>query len=239
MKHRRAVIFALVGLSLGCLAAISAARYQESWNSAGSRNEDAVLRHLRPMLESAGKSGRLYYRGTCKEQGWDPIQFPSVSVSPPRKGEADIAAIQDMFRADKEIEVSEEPLGLIRIRIGQVSHSMLETNISILNLKPMEQYNAAEAINAIENASDVIKVMHERGIEAVPIFLGLEVTPTRKEPHLPPSISNTTVDRVLDMIATTFKGVVVYGECPRTGAVQQFYIGFAGVRGFDNPTQPD
>lgn len=228
----------MIGGALALLGAKPISTPQD-WHSAGSRNEEFVLRYLRPALNSIGKSGRIYYRGTCKERGWDPIQFPNTDVQLSPKGMTDLDKIRGMFRNDGDVRVTEQRPGIIRIDIGKVSAAILQTKISLLELSPVEQYNPAEAINAIEHTKYVQNAMQRLGVSLVPIFLGLEVSPSRGLPHLPSSMKDVTFDKALDTVASTFRGIIVYGECPQTGVAQEFYVGFAGLVGFDDMTLSD
>lgn len=229
----------MIGGVLALLGAKPISTPQDDQHSAGSRNEEFVLRYLRPALNSIGTSGRIYYRGTCKKRGWDPIQFPKTEVQQSPKGVTDLDKIRGMFRNDGDVRVTELRPETIRIEIGNVSAAILQTKISLLELSPVEQYNPAEAINAIEHTKYVKAAMQRLGVSLVPIFLGLEVSPSQGLPHLPSSMKDMTFDKALDAVANTFKGIVVYGECPQTGVPHEFYVGFAGLVGFDDMTPPD
>jgi len=112
--------------------------------------------------------------------------------------------------------VTEGRTGIIRIRIGKAPDAFLQTKISLLTLKPMEQYNPTLAVSAIESTGEVEAAMRRLGVRPVQaIGTQLIAEPAKGLPHLPSSMKNVTVDQALDSIAKTFKDVVVYGACVR------------------------
>jgi hypothetical protein len=223
----------LVGSVWGCLSAAALPQAKQRWYSFGTTpNEDAVLKYLRPALNSAGKAGRLYYRGACQQESGDPIPFPLIETRLPSRGETGLAAVREIFQNDKDVTVTEGLSGIIRIRIAETSTEILETKISLLTLNRMEQYNPGDAISAIERTKEVEAAMRKFGLR-LPLNLGgLESLPTNMRPHLSPSMKNVTVDQALDSIAKTFRGIVVYGECAEPaepGGARLFDIDFAAV----------
>ena len=229
----------VLGSILGSLGAAPSSRAQEdSYSySASKRNEDAVLKYLLPALSSAGKRGRLYYRAACHAEG-DPVPFPLIEARPPSKDEKGLTAVQQIFRNDKDVAVTEKPSGIITIRIGEISAAILQTKIPLLRLDPDEQYNPTEAIDAIESSKDMDAAMRNLGVSPVSIPLGgLSTPPGKGLPHLPPSMKNVTVHQALDSIARTFQGIVIYGECAepaKPGGPRLFWLDFANVTGFND-----
>jgi hypothetical protein len=120
-----------------------------------------------------------------------------------------------MFQNHKEITVAEES-GIIRIRIGNMPDAILRTRISLIKLKPMEQYNPDPAMAAIEETKEVKTAMRRLGFQSpVVVASGPLAVPEEEFLHLPTSIRNVTMDEALDLIAKTFKGIVIYGACAR------------------------
>jgi len=200
----------------GCLGAVPLPPAQQGGPSASARNEGAVLKYLRPALKSSGKAPRVYYRASCQGKGGNPVPFPRTEVQPPSKGKTGVAAVREVFRDDKDVTVTEGRTGIIRIRIGKAPDAFLQTKISLLTLKPMEQYNPTLAVSAIESTGEVEAAMRRLGVRPVQaIGTQLIAEPAKGLPHLPSSMKNVTVDQALDSIAKTFKDVVVYGACVR------------------------
>jgi hypothetical protein len=216
-----------IGAILGCL---SPALPQEKlrWYSFGSTpNEDAVLKYLVPALSSAGKAGLLYYSGAYDAKSSDPVPFPLLELQAPSKSETGLAAVREIFQSDKNVTVSEEPSGIITIRVGDISPEILETKISLLRLDRTEQYSPGDAITAIEKTKDVEASMRRFRLRPTLNLGGQVVQPAEGLPHLPPSMKNVTVDQALGSIAETFRGIVVYGVCAQPDGTRLVYIDLA------------
>ena len=185
----------------------------------GKHYERAVLEQLLPALRSTNNAGRIYYEASCPPGELDfPLPFPRVDVQPPLKGATDLDVVRSIFRQAKTNWVAEKVDGIIRIRLGKAPDAILQTRISRLNLNPIEQFNPLPIIDAIVNSPDVRTAMAELHVVVPQRVYSMIVTPPAEGlPHLPPEISNVTIDQALDMIARTWSGVVLYGACTRTG----------------------
>ena len=184
----------------------------------------AVRRYLLPVLASAGKTGRVYYEASCPRVKDYPLAFPRMEVCPPLTNATDLAAVRSVFREEKGVLVSEDSSGTIRVRIGRVSDAILQTRISILKLTPIDQYNFLPAIGAIESAPEVQSarerlhiVLPMRVIGSMPVM-----RPAEGLPHLPPELSNVTMDQALDMVARTWGRIAFYGACAEPGTYEIF-----------------
>ncbi|MGH2510592.1 MAG: hypothetical protein ACRDHZ_24725 [Ktedonobacteraceae bacterium] len=218
------IIIILSGL-IGCIGAKSSSSNPPESRVASARNENAVLKQLRPVLKSAGKAARIYYLGACEEGAGTPMPFPEIDVQEPLAGLTGETAVRAIFRNDTDVSVTEGRSGIIAIKIGKLPTEILTVRMSELRLKPIEQYNPTLAIFAIENSKDVNAAMRQRNIQPVMVITDLGVVqPTKGFPHLPPSIRNATVDQALDTIAKTFMGIVLYGACDN-----QYLIEFGHV----------
>jgi hypothetical protein len=89
------------------------------------------------------------------------------------------------------------------------------------------RYAAAYAIRAIESTPEFMKAA---GLHHPPnaLILGVPFGADHEDMSgLPPMLEGVTVGEALDIIATTFGGIVVYGECkdnPR--AIDIHFFGF-------------
>jgi hypothetical protein len=185
----------------------------------GEHNERAVLKQVVPALRSTNNVGRIYYEASCPPGDLDyPLPFPRVAVLPPLTGATDVDVVRSIFRQTRESWVVEKVGGIIRIRLGKAPDTILQTRIHRLNLNPIAQFNPSEVTSAIVNSPEVRSAMAELHID-VPqrIYSMLLRQPAEGLPHLPPEISNVTMDQALDMIARTWSGVVLYGACTRIG----------------------
>ena len=180
------------------------------------QNERAVLKHLWPVLKSSGKVARIYYRAACQPEEDHPVVFPKIDVQPPSRGETGLVAIRDIFRNNRNVTVTGDDTGIIRIRIGQFPDTILQTRIATLAFDPISQYNYMLALDAIEMAPEVQSAMSKLNIH-VPsrVYNMLTVQPAESLPHLPYAITNVSMDQTLDSVARAFKGIVFYGACQR------------------------
>ena len=126
-------ICSLVASTTGALGMIS--------RDQGERNEEAVLRYLRPILQSSGLSARIYYRANCQADADYPIPFPRLPLRIPAAKADGVSAIRDVFRHSSGVRITDDGLGLIRIEIGRVPRELLNSRISSIVLKPDQQYN--------------------------------------------------------------------------------------------------
>jgi hypothetical protein len=191
----------------------------------GKHFERVVLKYLWPALDYGQTVGRIYYGAICKPNANSTSLFPNLDVRPPPDGKIGVAAVRDIFRHVKDISVKETVPGIIRVRIGNVSDAIMHVRIANLVLEPTEQYNYWLAIFKIENAPEVRSAMQELKIRLPvrPVSIGI-AQPAEGLPHLPGVITNITVDQALDLVAKTFRGVVVYEFCT---SPDQYEIRFA------------
>jgi hypothetical protein len=195
--------------------------------SEGVLNERAALKYLWSVLDYGAKVSRIQYRGSCqlRPDAHPVISFPQLDVHPPSKGKSGVAAVRDIFRQARDISVTEADSGIIRVRIGSVPDAILRVRISNLALTPEEQFNYWLAIFKIENAPEVQSAMQtlKISIPPRPVSIGV-VQPANGLAHLPGVIRNVTMDQALDLVAKTFRGIVLYGFCTPP---DQYEIDFA------------
>jgi hypothetical protein len=184
-----------------------------------------VLKDLWPVLDYGAKVSRIYYRGNCQPDAHFGASFPQLDVQPPSKGRNGVAAVRDVFRHEKHVSIKEADRGVIRVRIGSVPDAVLRVRISNLALTPEEQYNYWPAIFRIQNAPEVQSAMQALKIRmpARTISIGI-AQPADGLPHLPGVLTNVTMDQALDLVAKTFRGIILYGFCTPP---DQYEIDFA------------
>jgi hypothetical protein len=70
------------------------------------------------------------------------------------------------------------------------------------------------------------------GLRVPPTLINeIMVQPAEGLPHLPSTMTNVTMDKALDMVARTFRGVVIYGACTEP---HLYRIDFTGGVYFDD-----
>jgi hypothetical protein len=220
----------LMGSSIQCFGVSGTPSGGPDSQADAQRSDEAVIRYLHSTLVPVGKAARIYFHGTCGSAGDNGVLFPAIEVQPPADGDTGLEAVRQIFRNDKNVAVTESPSGIVRISIGNVYTSILNTRLPFLRLSETSQYNPdgpGGAIDALEEAAAVKSAMRELGVRQEPIFyIGLKEPALKTLPHLQPWIKNATMDQALDSIAETFPGVVVYGECSGPGGVHLVDISF-------------
>lgn len=185
------------------------------------RGEEAVVGYLGLALAPGGEAARIYFHTSCGRGDSNPVPFPPIRVRPPLRGERGVEAVREMFQGDRDVRVVRARSGIVRIEIGDVYTRVLKTRLPSVRLSEVARYNPngpAGAIIGIENAKAVRIAMHKLRVRQASVFYeGLVSPPLKRLPHLPPLLKNATMDQMLDSVAETFRGVVIYGECMSVG----------------------
>ena len=191
-----------------------------------------MINYLRQLFGKSSTSVRIYYNGKCShEAGRNPeIIWPHLNIHPPLKGLEGVAAVKHVFKYNKFVNVIYSHSGIIKINMGDISESLLRVNIPVIKFSNVARYNPegpGGAIYQIEHSRYVKRAMIKLGIHPLPIFYIIGITPAIKQyPHLALSMRNTTVDKALDSIASTFHGIVEYGDCKMPDSKQAVDIEF-------------
>jgi hypothetical protein len=179
----------------------------------------AVIQYLRPALASDGGAARLYYAGECRDAENDPsgvlhLLFPPVNLQRPLDGATGMPAVQEIFRDDPHVTVTEDQSGIPRVTVGSVNNAVLQTTLPLLTLDPTEQYTAPSAVDKIAITADLYAKAHGLPFGLAPFVIDhIANGPVTGAPHLPETMRNVTIDGALDAVARTFKGIVMYGVC--------------------------
>lgn len=158
------------------------------------RSIRAVLKYVWPVLSSAKRSGRVYYRAVCPPNyRYYPLRLPKIDVQQPSITGTALTDVRSIFRQNRNVKVAEDKTGIIRIGIGKVPDSVLQTRLSKLSFDAEGQYNTSSAIGAIESAPEVRSVMRTLNVR-IParVYHYALVEPAARLPHLPAEISNVT-----------------------------------------------
>lgn len=173
-------------------------------------NEKLVLDILRPWLKASGYAARISFAGQCAANGDDFVCFPVVKIQQPIG--SGYQAIESLFRGDANVTVTMKPGKLVSIIIGPVPTAILQTKVPVFTLSPLGQYNASLAINGLVNTPAMEGAATRLGLRYPLIPFNLFLTqPANGLPHLPDAVDGMTADEILDSIAVTFRGIVVYG----------------------------
>lgn len=194
---------------------------EDKWNG----NLRRMLKYLWPALIADGAAGSIYYSTVCGDAK-DSLPFPEVVTEPPSPGNVGLTAIREIFSKDKNVKVSRDRSGMIRITIGEGEHAtpqttigkpqrtLLQTRIHSLQLDRREQYTAGLAVLKITCAKEFVLAVGNLGLEYPLTTYSMVVNePEKGLPHLPAVVKNMTLEQALDRVAKTFGGIILYGTC--------------------------
>jgi len=181
--------------------------------TASEHNETVALKYLWWSFKHDHSGGRFYYSvPDCDGAPWK-IPFPEVHIHRPTINTADVATVRAIFAHDARVRVSDNN-GIIRIQFGEIPMAILRTRIRKINFSLEDQYNAELAVLAIEHAPEVQLRMRELGIHTLNLPMNMLIEgPAPGRVHLPATMRSTTMDEALDVVATTFNGLVETGYC--------------------------
>jgi hypothetical protein len=188
--------------------------------------DKVALRYLWWPFKSERKGGRIYYGvSECKGLRWE-TPFPEVLIRKPPKDISDIATLRAFFAKDARVRISDSN-GIIRIRFGEIPAAILQTKIALINLSPEDQYNPELAISKIEYAPEVQAAMTASRVHVPswPTNMILQ-RPAPGLIHLQPVMKDISMDEALDVVATTFNGVVETGYCKKSKMMDSDVTGY-------------
>lgn len=184
----------------------------------------SAVEYLRPVLKSVSGAARVNYGGTCVGHE---LRSPLLLAQPAPVGATGISAVRQIFAGNPHVTVALDPTGVVRITIGSVATTALQTRLPALTLNPNTQYTAAAAVDAIAIAADTFAKGRNLSFGmAATNFDNIMNGPAKGAPHLPPVMKNVTVDQALDAITSTFKGIVLYGTCKQSDGKELFKINY-------------
>jgi hypothetical protein len=212
---------ALIGYSLVLQCRNSGASPQEAEFSpaVSERNEKVAVRYLWWPFKSERKGGRIYYgMSECDGVRWE-TPFPEILVSRPSKDVADIATLRRFFANDSSVR--------IRMRFGEIPAAILQTKVADIKLSPEDQYNPELAVMKIENAPEIRVQMSKMGIHTLNLPMNMILRPPMPGfIHLPSILKKMTMDEALDIVATTFHGLVETAYCRKARLMHSDITGY-------------
>jgi hypothetical protein len=218
---RLRIVVALVLFATSAIGAPESDAFLQSRTGSqgdGRRFEGELFAHVWPALGHGSLAGRIYYVANCKPNDELSASFPNLRLLSPSSEQTGLSAVRDIFRKEKNVSVEESTPGIIRITIGNVPEALLRVRIPELHFTRAEQYNYLPAIFRIEFAPEVRSATQKLGVYAPPRTVNVPlVDPSEPLPHLPTTMTNVTVDQALDLVAVTFRGIVVYESCANLG----------------------
>jgi len=199
---------------VACTIALATASSCQHQDDRSSGNDAKVIPYLRQYLTEVGAVGRLYYDSPCRGRSSGNLPFPDLGLKPATAAKG-LEAISQLFRNEKDVAVSESRSRIVSVAVGLPQTQILRTKMTHIYFTLSARYNPYLAILAIEAHPSLVAANRALGIQPDNRVVDILVTPPLEGlPHLPDSMNDVTLDQALDSVATTFKGIVVYGTCP-------------------------
>ena len=185
-----------------------------------------ALRYLWEPLKREYRGGRIYYgMSECGDVRWE-TPFPEILIPRPEKDITDVATLRRFFAKDTGVRISDDN-GIIRMRFGSVPLAILRTKISEINFSVEDQYNPEFALAKIENAPEVQARMKSLGIRILALPWDFLVAPPTPGAFLLPSVMRQiSMDEALDVVATTFRGLVETAYCKKSRLMDSDIVGY-------------
>ena len=120
-----------------------------------------------------------------------------------------------MFTNDEDMEVTQEPDGMIRIVEKSVPQDLLNLKIRHISFdeenKKLPMSFPINVLWVITHSSEVVTFMKDNDIRLVPTMMNEASSPV---PRVSGELNNVTLSQALDYTLKTFPGLWVYENCP-------------------------
>lgn len=208
------LVFALTGL-VACRENAPIPTNPQSRSAVGSTDESVVVRKLVAAVGRDQESVRFDYRGTCDSDDTEIIALPAIELGSTAGGHNAITRVQGLLGGNQQMSITEQPIGIVHVRFGDLTSEILQTKIGRLSLNNDERHDPREAINAIYRSPELkasLSRLNARHVYEMGHLIG---HPVLHAAQVGPTNEDITVDQFLDDILRAFPGAVVYKECKR------------------------
>ena len=194
---------------------------------------------LQRILSTAHASGSLGYWGRC-ELGQPYPDFPVLS-SPSDDSRPTLEILREVFANDRQMEVTQESNGLIRMFETDVPIDLLEVKINYLSFGPSDEdrgiFNGPnDALHTILSSPEVKTYVATHKIGPFPDGWTGSQGPHRHQ--VSGDLYNVTVKQALDCILQTFPGFWIYQNCKTPGEGSDRYVHFGFYENADVVPRP-
>lgn len=179
----------------------------------GGQDYGATIPHIMDVLRRRHLSGSLEYSGSCTDQFHSPDFLKENAAS--NEAELSLQALREMFANDKDMQVTQEPDGIIRMVEKSVPQELLNVKIRHISFdeenKKLPMFFPINVLWAITHSPEVVTFMKDSDIRLVPTMMNEASSPV---PRVSGELNNVTLSQALDYMLKTFPGLWVYENCP-------------------------
>jgi hypothetical protein len=174
------------------------------------------------VLRRRHLSGSLEYSGSCTDQFHSPDFLKENAAS--NDSELSLQALREMFANDKDMQVTQEPDGIIRMVEKSVPQELLNVKIRHISFdeenKKLPMFFPINVLWAITHSPEVVTFMKDSDIRLVPTMMNEASSPV---PRVSGELNNVTLSQALDYMLKTFPGLWVYENCPAITSTNELY----------------
>ena len=178
--------------------------------------DQTTIQSIVDVLRKGHLSGSLQYRGGCGSEE-EHVTQSSLATAAHTSAGPPLQTLREMFAEDKDILVTQEPNGTIRIVDSTLSQDLLNVKIKHLSFddeaKKEEFFPISPPLilGFITAAPEVKTFMGERSIGWKSTRI---IESTTTDTHISGELNNVTLSQALDYMTQTFHGLWIYKECP-------------------------
>ncbi len=188
----------------------------------GGQDYGATIPHIMDVLRRRHLSGSLEYSGSCTDQFHSPDFLKENAAS--NEAELSLQALREMFANDKDMQVTQEPDGIIRMVEKSVPQELLNVKIRHISFdeenKKLPMFFPINVLWAITHSPEVVTFMKDSDIRLVPTMMNEASSPV---PRVSGELNNVTLSQALDYMLKTFPGLWVYENCPAITSTNELY----------------
>ena len=194
----------------------------------GGTDETFAVPLLGRILISAQASGSLAYWGRC-ELGQPYPDFPALS-SPSDHSHPPLEVLREVFAKDRQMEVTQDSNGLMRMFETDVPMDVLDVKIAHLSFRPPEEDRGPfdgpnDSLHRILASPEVKTYVATHRIGPFPdAWAGSHSGPRKHQ--VSGDLYNVTVKQALDYILQTFPGFWIYQNSRTPGEGSERYVHF-------------
>jgi hypothetical protein len=145
----------------------------------GGQDYGATIPHIMDVLRRRHLSGSLEYSGSCTDQFHSPDFLKENAAS--NEAELSLQALREMFANDKDMQVTQEPDGIIRMVEKSVPQELLNVKIRHISFdeenKKLPMFFPINVLWAITHSPEVVTFMKDSDIRLVPTMMNEASSP--------------------------------------------------------------
>lgn len=221
-----------VGCLIGCVGPSCAAVHKNNLpDKQYISSEHELVGVSLETFRTDSSGARVYFESSCKSARkpnlltLGSLPLPKIGIRSVPETQPPLIMAKQTFLGNGGVSAHINGSGLVVVEIGKVNKGVLETKLNSIQLNATQRYNPQLAIDKILNLATVQAAENRLELFLLPRPMDLQiVSPAPGLPHLPAQIRSMTLDKALDMVASTFHGVVIFGVCSRWGVYDVRFV---------------